>query len=119
MSPYRMLAELPMVSDPEPPRVPLFSRVAIVAALLVLSVTGCAWWDAHGKTVETVALDAASIACIEASAFTDAPAVVDACKIDKTLTPLVEQLIAQKMAAKKAGFSWKQPGSDAGAEAGQ
>jgi len=54
------------------------------------------------KVVTQDVLTASEIACILASEFTDAPAVVVACKIDQRLLPLVEPLVEQKKAAKRA-----------------
>lgn len=48
------------------------------------------------------ALDLAQIACIFASQFTDEEAVMEACRIQRELRPLVTPLLSQKRAAQKA-----------------
>lgn len=55
-------------------------------------------------------LSDAQIACVFASALTDAPALAKACSIvdnaDKLL-PLITQLVGQREGAKKAGVTWR------------
>ena len=82
----------------------------LIGAFLAMTVSGCAWWQANGKTVTQDALSLSQIACIESSQFTSAPEVATACSIDSALVPVLEQLLAQKAAAHRSGFSW-----DAGA----
>jgi hypothetical protein len=57
------------------------------------------------------ALEVTQVACVFATQLTDAKAVADVCKIDRTLVPVIEQLIAQREGAKKVGVVW---GADAG-----
>lgn len=66
----------------------------------VATNAGCTHQEA--KAVVSDALDAAQIACIIASQFTDESAVMEACAIERRLAPLVQVLMAQKAQAKKA-----------------
>ena len=68
----------------------------------------------EAKTVESDFLTATQIACAMSSQLTDSKAVAAACQIDAALLPLLEQLIAEREAAKKSGVTWQ---SDAGADA--
>ncbi len=76
----------------------------------VASNAGCTQQEA--KTVEKDALTFSEIACVIASAFTDAQAVATACNIDAKLVPLLEPLLSQKAVAKRAGAC--APARDAG-----
>lgn len=63
-------------------------------------------------------LDAAQLACIVATQFTDQEEVMEACAIERRLSPLVEPLLAQKKAAKRAAACAPDAGSsDAGKDA--
>lgn len=108
-----------------PKNTPTIPPVAGVFALLVplmfgllLAGSSVSCTPQEAKTAETVTLDLAQMACIEASTLTTAAAVLDGCKIVQTLTPSLEaffnDLIAQREAAKRAGFHWT-AGADAGA----
>jgi hypothetical protein len=69
----------------------------------VASATGCS--PAAQQEVKTVVddvLTASQIACILATALTDANEVAVACKIDSKLVPLITPLLEQKAAAKRA-----------------
>ena len=78
----------------------------IVALCLVIG--GCSLFTAQNLKT---ALDASALACVFASELTDAQAVASACSIDQALVPVIDQLIAQRDAAKKQGVHW---GADAG-----
>lgn len=91
------------------------AAAVLLIAVALSSLSGCAWWDKNGKTVEQAVLSASQLACVEASQFTSSAEVATACSIDAALVPVLEQLLAQKAAAHKAGFVWHQPGTDAGA----
>ena len=114
-------ASIPVVtSDSEPPTlkrvVPVVARrgaglVACVA--LLVAAPRCSTFSAQdAKTVVQDALSVSAIACVFASSLTDSKAVAQACQIDQTLAPLIQQLIAQREAAKKQGVTWS---VDAGA----
>lgn len=53
-----------------------------------------------GKIVKT-GLDAAQIACVVASTLTDEAAILDACKIEKELAPVVRELVSSRAMACK------------------
>ena len=92
------------------------AAAVLLGALALSSLSGCAWWDKNGKSVEQAVLSASQIACVEATQLTTSAEVATACSIDAALVPVLEQLLAQKAAAHKAGFVWHQPGTDAGAQ---
>jgi len=68
------------------------------------SVAGCSpAAQQEAKAVASDALTASQLACILATALTSAPEVAQACKIDMALLPVIEPLLDQKAAAKRAG----------------
>lgn len=99
----------PVEGPPSGPSVllPLLLVGAFAGAPVLVS--GCSLFTA--KNAKSV-LDAAQLACLFASTLTDAPAVLEACRIDAELTPVVRQLLAQRDGARKAGVVWS---ADAGA----
>lgn len=72
------------------------------------ALVGCAN-PPPAKTVVQDVLTSAQIACVFLQALTNAPEVATACGIDSKMTPLVEQLIGQREAAKKSGVQFKAP----------
>jgi hypothetical protein len=84
-------------------------HVAIAAVLLIFACKSA-------LPIIEAALTASQIACIATSTLTDAPALAAACAVDKALVPallpVIENLIAQREAAAKAGVLWH---GDAGA----
>ncbi len=83
--------------------------LAVALLVLPLSVTSCALFTT--KNVKSV-LSVTQIACIFASAITDAPQVAKVCDVADDMIPLVRDLIGQREGAKKAGVVW---GADGGA----
>jgi hypothetical protein len=84
-------------------------RTISLAAVLLVAPAACSLFTpANLKS----AIDATQLACVFASALTDSAAVADACQIDRSLVPVLDQLIAQREGAKKSGVRW---GADAGA----
>jgi len=75
---------------------------------LCLLIGGCQLFTPANTKL---ALDASELGCVFATELSDSKAVAGLCKIDQTLVPVIEQLIAQRNAAKKAGVTW-----DAGAK---
>jgi hypothetical protein len=73
-------------------------------------VTGCSSTPLQIQNIENAVLSAEQVACIFASSITDAPALAKACNIADavlpTLLPLIEKLIGQREAAKRAGAPW-------------
>lgn len=67
--------------------------------LLVLGLTGCASLGLSARDV----MSAANVFCALASPLTDASALMTACKIADSLKPQVEELLAGKAMAQKAG----------------
>jgi hypothetical protein len=67
----------------------------------------------EAKTIIDWVLSGAQLFCIEQTNFTTSAEVAQACKIDLQASPDVQsyldQLLAQKAAAMKAGFAWKAP----------
>ena len=77
--------------------------------------TGCASWTKQDtKAAEQAGLSLAQIACVFGSVLTDAPALAEACAIDKSLSPVLEQLIGQREAAKRQGVHYMAPAADGG-----
>lgn len=83
----------------------------------VAATAGCTQQEA--KTVTRDFLTLSELACITASALTDAPAVATACKIDSKLVPALEPLLAQKAAAKRAGACSTAQDAGAAKDSGQ
>lgn len=87
--------------------------VGCFVACVALFLGGCTpGAQADAKTVVSELLSVSQIACLFASTLTDSKAVMQACSIDATLAPVVQQLIAQREGAKKQGVMWT---ADAGA----
>ena len=105
-------------SDDEPtlksvvPYIPT-RAASVLVACIAMTLSGCTpGAQAEAKTIVSEVLSVSAIACIFASQLTDSPAVMQACAIDSRFAPLVQQLIAQREGAKKAGVTWS---ADAGA----
>lgn len=58
------------------------------------------------KNIEKDALTVADIACVFGSALVDPEALALACGIEKRFVPILDQLIGQREAAKRAGVKW-------------
>lgn len=85
---------------------------AMAVAVVVLggaSLLGCGLTARDAKNASNSVLDAAQLACVFASALTDEAAVVEFCKIDRALTPVIRDLIGQREGAKRVGVVWGQP----------
>jgi hypothetical protein len=81
------------------------SGTTLVAGMITAAwaLAGCSYFTP--QNVKT-ALDATELACVFSSELTDSKAVAEACKIDAALVPVLEQLIAQRDAARKQGVKW-------------
>jgi hypothetical protein len=79
----------------------VLASVMFVAFVVVSFLVGCT--PGQRQTAKD-ALQLTELACVLASQFTDAPAVMTACQIDKALSPVVEQLLVQKAQAKRAAL---------------
>jgi hypothetical protein len=96
----------------------LFLSFAIAAAVSsrsgAIPAIGCTPGERQeAKTIIDWVLSAAQLTCLESTNFTTTPEVAQACKIDLQATPdvqpFLDQLLAQKAAAQKAGFTWHAP----------
>lgn len=79
------------------------SRKFFAAAALVLALAGCSLFTASNLKT---ALDGSALACVFGSELTAAAALATVCKLDQALVPVVDQLIAQRQAAKASGVTW-------------
>lgn len=74
------------------------------------------------RTVSDVVLTGANIACLEneAAPFTTAEEAEVACRIltNPAVRDIVQRLLSQKRAARRAGFRWSQPSTADAADAG-
>jgi len=97
-------------------------RGALLSAALLLPATvgigahatasaGC---TPEAKSAVRDALTVAQLACVMASAFDLGPEVMEACDIEQKFSPVVEQMLEQKRAAKRAAACGPQ---DAGKDA--
>ena len=82
----------------------------IACVIASLAIAGCSLFTAQNAKT---ALEVSQIACVFATELTDAAAVATACQIDQELVPVIQQLISEREAAKKAGVHW---GADAGSK---
>lgn len=120
--PYRTPAERPAEADPRSllDRLVAFACIGtiFVCGLIVPTTTGCK----ESLPYVRAALSATEIACIFTSPLTNAQAVTDVCKIEKTVAPVllpeIERMIATREAAAKAGVTWYSIKVDAGAPEG-
>jgi hypothetical protein len=81
----------------------LFLPAGVGVGSHVAAATGCSpAANQEAKDVTEEVLTASQLACIVASALTDAPALAEACKIDSKLIPALEPFLEQKRAAKRA-----------------
>ena len=113
MSPYRV----PSPPPSEPPATVtfgdhVFRLVGVLAvAVYVFASAGCK----GALPIISAALTASQLACAFESTLTDAPALADACAIDKALVPELQKIIGEREAAAKAGVRWRSAAGDGGA----
>lgn len=107
MSPYRTNAP----PSPEPlSRRQRVHRLVLAFALTLTTITACK----GALPIIAAALTASQLACAFESSLTDASALADACAIDKALVPDLQNLIAEREGAKKAGVVWHKVDAGAG-----
>lgn len=87
------------------------TSIALVAAFAVLS---CSLFT---KKNANTALDAIQLGCVFESELDSPKELGEACKIFGEALPLLQQLISQRNAARKAGASWR--AVDGGSDAAQ
>lgn len=77
----------------------MIRATAIVAASLL---AGCAWFSTpEAKRVERGILRVADVLCVLSHSTNTAPAIIDACGIERSLEPAVLELLAAHKAASK------------------
>ena len=92
------------------------SLMIVTALVLAIGGIGAKCTPAEIHQAEQAVLSASQIACVFASSLSSSTAIADACAIDKALLPVLEQLIAVKAAAAKAGVTYHDPMKDAGVD---
>lgn len=81
-------------------------KALFICSVMLLDNCGGVWARQDAKNLANDVLTIAQIACVFASTLTDEKLVADACRIDKTLTPVLRELIGQREGSRKAGVTW-------------